>query len=106
MGDLTEPEVDRLASVSEEISQLRDLFYRRLLEDKDKRRLYDELFAQLEFARSAISRQVVGLLLTEICLVLDRIDSHTAPDEFVESIRAELTELLVRRGVERIEAVR
>ncbi|WP_162453079.1 nucleotide exchange factor GrpE [Phytoactinopolyspora mesophila] len=99
MGDLSpEPDEDPLAELTREVAALRDLFQRRLLEDRERRRLYDELHEQLQWARDGLSRQVLAPLLQELCLIVDRLDS--APeDEFTDSIRAELVEVLERRGV-------
>jgi molecular chaperone GrpE len=44
-----------VAALKEEVAQLRDLFQRRLFEDKAKNRLYEELYEQLAIARSKIN---------------------------------------------------
>ena len=50
--DLTE----QVAALTDEVAQLRDLFTRRLLDDKAKGRLYDALHVQLEQANGALAR--------------------------------------------------
>lgn len=95
--------IEELRRLGEEVAQLRDLFTRRLLEDKAKTRLYDELYSQLAEARGALARQAVIPLVTELLLVLDRLQAAPA-DPFRDSVLAELTEVLLRQGVETVRA--
>lgn len=82
-----------------EIAQLRDLFQRRLLEDKAKNRLYDALHDQLELARDGLARQVLTPLLRELLLVADHLDSCLAGRATVQGVVDELREVLERRDV-------
>ncbi|WP_166345584.1 nucleotide exchange factor GrpE [Phytoactinopolyspora limicola] len=102
MGDLTPGAEERLDELAREVASLRDLFQRRLFDDRDRRRLYDELYDQLQWARDGLARQVVTPLLQELLLVVDRLGSDPA-DDFVRSIRDELVDVLERRGVVAIE---
>lgn len=89
-----------LADLSVEVAQLRDLFQRRLLEDKARSRLYDELCEQLNIARGALAEQLVAPLFRELLLVVDRVTHLAAEGDVVlESISEELLELLGRRDV-------
>lgn len=91
---------DPLGTLTEEVSGLRDLFQRRLLDDKAKQRLFDELYAQLEFSRKGLIEQALQPLLREELLLLDRLERYRGADtEFVDSVVAELQEVLARRGV-------
>ncbi|MET9021681.1 nucleotide exchange factor GrpE [Actinopolymorpha sp. NPDC004070] len=105
------PEVAELA---QEVAALRDLFQRRLLEDQARQRMYDELYRQLEFARQGLVEEFVAPLAREILLVVDRIDvlagqgaagdgdaDHAAN---LDSVRAELLEILHRRGLREVDA--
>lgn len=92
-----------LDALAAEVAELRDLFRRRLLDDKDRRRLYDELYQQLQWAREGLEQQTLAPLLRELCLVIDRIDPETA-GELARSVRDELLEIVARRGVTPIEA--
>ncbi|GAA2758122.1 nucleotide exchange factor GrpE [Actinopolymorpha rutila] len=103
------PEVAELA---QEVAALRDLFQRRLLEDQARQRMYDELYRQLEFARQGLVDQFVAPLAREILLVVDRIDALTGQGAGGEdgdagdlgSVRAELLEILHRRGLREVDA--
>ncbi|MFD2081067.1 molecular chaperone GrpE [Actinopolymorpha cephalotaxi] len=108
------PEVAELAK---EVAALRDLFQRRLLEDQARQRMYDELYRQLEFARQGLVEEFVAPLAREILLVVDRIDALTgqvardgnandAADDAgnLGSVRAELLEILHRRGLREVDA--
>jgi molecular chaperone GrpE len=99
-----------IESLAVEVAQLRDLFQRRLLEDRAKQRLYDELYTQLEFARSDLAMQFVAPLAREVLLVVDRIESavaiaEPAEAESLRSISQELLEILNRRGLRRVDAL-
>jgi molecular chaperone GrpE len=95
----------QLAALAEQVGQLRDLFQRRLLEDKAKNRLYDELYAQLALARGGLTQQVITPLFRELLLVVDRVTSlNKHGDVVLESITEELLELLERRDVRRVPA--
>src|SRR5512139_3313429 len=99
---MTEPvTLDLLAG---EISGLRDLFQRRLLNDQVQKRLFEELHNQLDLANGRLVEEVLGSVLRQIVLVIDRID-RSRGDELVESIRQELLEILVRQGVTPLDPV-
>jgi molecular chaperone GrpE len=93
----------QLATLTEELAQLRDLFQRRLFEDKAKNRLYDELYEQLAIARGSLAEQLLTPLFRELLLVIDRINNlNEDGDVALESIAEELLELLERRNVHRV----
>ncbi len=95
MTDL-EPDLEGL---TKEVAGLRDLFQRRLLDDKAKQKLFDELYAQLEFSRKGLIEQSLQPLLREELLMLDRLERYKGPDtDFVSSVVAELREIRARRG--------
>lgn len=83
-----------LTEIKDEVVYLKDLFVRRLNEDKQKTQLINTLDALAHFA-------YIEPFLSEIILVLDRLEK--ADDEFSISIYDELYDILNRRGVERIE---
>ena len=100
MGDLTAASPsDSLQELAEEVRGLRDLFRRRLMEDKAKAAMYEKLYEQLEFAREGLRRQVVQPIAEELILVIDRVEARPEPDEFALSLRDELVEVLARRNV-------
>ncbi|HEY3607234.1 MAG TPA: nucleotide exchange factor GrpE [Pseudonocardiaceae bacterium] len=103
-----QPGPDRLDELIAEVAGLRDLFSRRLLEDRARQQLYDQLYRQLEFANGQLARQFVAPLLRELLLVVDRIETagrHGTTEDLVDSIRLELLDVLERRDVRRIAAV-
>lgn len=90
----------RTPDVLEEITHLRDLFQRRLLEDKAKNRLYDELYDQLALARGGLADQLLAPIFRELLLVIDRVEGLAQDGDVVlESIAHELLELLERHAV-------
>ena len=88
-----------LEGVTEEINALRDLFQRRLLDDKAKNRLYDQLYEQVGFARDGLVREYLKPLLTELLLVVDRVKQFEDVNPIALSVVEELGEILGRRGV-------
>ncbi|MGY1846788.1 nucleotide exchange factor GrpE [Blastococcus sp. SYSU DS1021] len=98
-----EPVSPQLVTLTEEVRQLRDLFHRRLLEDKAKNQLYEELRGQLALARGGLAEQVLLPLVRELLLVVDRVTGLNEDDDVVlDSIVEELLELLERRDVRRV----
>ena len=88
--------------VLKKLADLSDLFRRRLMDDKDKRRLIEMLQEELHLSKE---RSFVDSLLRSLFLVLDRVDAYQGADpEFVASIAAELVEGLRRVGVEEVPA--
>ncbi|MGN6606306.1 MAG: nucleotide exchange factor GrpE [Jatrophihabitans sp.] len=98
-GDLA----DQVARLGEEVTQLRDLFSRRLLDDRAKTRMLDALQEQLDQANGALARELLAPLAAELLLVVDRIDAMDAAGDDLASVRTELLEILERRGVRPIE---
>jgi len=89
-----------VAALKEEVAQLRDLFQRRLLEDKAKTRLYEELYEQLAMARGGLTEQLLGPLFCELLLVVDRVTRLAGGgDDVLRSVSNELLEIMERRGV-------
>jgi molecular chaperone GrpE len=92
----TDPVLDAVESLS-------DLFRRRLLDDKDKRRAFDVLYEQVEHARSQVDGTLLRPLVMDCIRVIDRLDRYRGDDrDFVKSLAAELLESLHRVGIEPI----
>ncbi|WP_020573664.1 nucleotide exchange factor GrpE [Actinopolymorpha alba] len=105
---MTETSAD-VAQLAEEVAQLRDLFQRRLLEDQSRQGMYDELYRQLRFAQQGLAEQFIAPMAREILLVVDRVDALAAhlasgDTDVLESVRAELLEVLHRRGLREVDA--
>jgi molecular chaperone GrpE len=104
------PASNDVGQLANEVAELRDLFQRRLLDDRSKQQLYDELYRQLQFAQKGLVDQFIAPLVRELLLVLDRIDALRADsrseqtDLLLESVRDELVEVLTRRGLRVVHA--
>ena len=83
-----------LSQMSDDISYLRDLFVRRLNDDKQKSAMIQRLSEGATFA-------FIEPFLYDIILLLDRLEKME--DDFVMSVSEELYDIINRRGVERIK---
>lgn len=86
--------LDAVSGVGEQVAYVQDLFTRRLADDKQKKALIAALTQQATFA-------VVEPFVHDLVLVLDRLEQRLG-DEFDASVYDEISELLERRGVERV----
>ena len=93
-GTVEQKEEDALNKVLEGINELKDLFVRRLYDDKQKNAMIQQLTRESEFA-------FIEPFLTDIILVLDRLEQSS--DDFIVSVYEELYGILNRRGVEKIQ---
>lgn len=82
-----------IAALDEKLSNLQDLFVRRLSEDKQKAEMIRTLEAGVNFT-------FIEPFLTDIILLLDRLDKMN--DEFAQSVKEELLDIIGRRGVSKI----
>ncbi|TDW66189.1 nucleotide exchange factor GrpE [Kribbella pratensis] len=88
-----------VSELTEEVAGLRDLFRRRLLNDKVQQQAVDELTKRLNQADRRAALAMVTPVLRQLVLVLDRIGEPDQDDERVIAIRDELAEILTRCGV-------
>lgn len=86
-----------IGQVKEDVSYLRDLFVRRLNDDKQKNAVIQKLAEGASFA-------FIEPFLYDIILLLDRLEK--SKDDFVLSAYEELFGIINRRGVERIKVTR
>jgi len=92
-------------STEARLDELTDLFRRRLLDDRDKRRMVDEAQERARAAEVGPFRQFLHPVVVGLALVVDRLDSHEGPDaEFAASVRDELLDVLDRHGVGTVAA--
>lgn len=105
MPDVDEPPNVGLAlqGVREELARTNDLFRRRLLDDRDKRALYDELYRQLELSRAGLIREAIAPVARRVLLAVDRIGQQAGADDFLESVRMELLEIFLQYGLRDVE---
>ncbi len=83
-----------LNDIRRELASIKDIFVRRLNDDKQKAKLIDSLVAVSSYS-------CIEPFLSDIFLLLDRLESRD--DEFVTSVYEELYDIIHRRGVDRIE---
>jgi molecular chaperone GrpE (heat shock protein) len=87
------------------LDELRDLFRRRLLDDRDKRMLVEELHDRMRRAEEGVALEYLLPLIFRIMLVIDRLDDYTGGDpDFVASIREDLLLGFGQHGVETVDA--
>ena len=86
--------LQKLGKIKEELGFLKDLFVRRLNDDKQKAQMINTLDEGARFA-------FIEPFLTDIILVLDRLEKND--DDFVQSVYEEIYDILHRRRVERIK---
>jgi molecular chaperone GrpE len=105
LADLTAPEHGEewpLVALAEQLGALRHAFEERLRYDATKEEAFRQLYTDLEEFRALASGAQHKPVLVDIILLLDRVEKglEAEPeDEFIESIRDELSEILARRGV-------
>ncbi len=91
-----------LESLESQLRELRDLFQRRLVEDKSKNQLIQIVQADLE-ARSALDRGDAFFgMFQEVLLAVDRLLREEATAELNLSVAREVLEVLARRGLRAI----
>jgi len=83
--------------VLREIAELRDLFHRRLVNDRAKAQAIGTLQEQAEFLRDGMSRAVVAPLMRDLLTLHDRVSMQG--DDMAQSVAAELQGIFVRYGV-------
>lgn len=81
------------------LAELQALFQRRLLEDKPKNQLIEQLQRHLVASDEIARGEAFASVFTELLLVVDRLQSEEASAELNGSIVLELLEVLARRGV-------
>ena len=82
-----------IMQMKEDIAYLKDLFIRRLSDDKQKN-------AAIQKLSEGVSFTFIEPFLHDIILLLDRLEK--SDDDFVVSIAEELYDIINRRGVEKI----
>ena len=85
--------LEEIYQAREDISYLRDLFVRRLNDDKQKNAVIKKLTEGAEFA-------FIEPFLHDIILLLDRLEK--SDDDYILSIKEELYDIVQRRGVKKI----
>jgi len=103
---MQEHEEQSIVKISEEVSQLRDLFVRRLSEDKAKAQIYDALVEQNAILNKQLEEKRLESLFKELLLICDRIETSEEQTDFLNSIYEEILEVFARREIFQIEVSR
>lgn len=86
----------------DEVAALKDLFLRRLMDDKIKAAAIVQLKENNEALQRQLDEKAISALVKEILLVCDRIDEQETVDDLTMSVKEELLEILSRREFCRI----
>lgn len=81
----------------EEVIALKDLFLRRLMDDKIKTAAISQLKEQNDLLQKRLDEKSLSGFVKEILLICDRIESQESVDSLAASVKDELLELLSRR---------
>lgn len=88
-----------LNEIFNEVQALKDLFLRRLVDDKVKSAAIDHLSANNDHLVQMINDMHFSSFVKELILICDRIEANQNADDFSLSIRDELLEVFSRRGI-------
>lgn len=90
-------EEEMLKSINDEVAALKDLFLRRLMDDKVKSAAIIQLKENNEALQRQLDDKAISSLVNELLLVCDRIESQENVDDFSLSVKEEIIEILARR---------
>ena len=94
---------DQLKELTQDVAGLRDLFLRRLADDKTTKQLVQSVNASLT-RRDAIDQyKVFAPMIKELLLAVDRLKSNDPSADLNQSVADELVTVLSRYGVEQID---
>lgn len=94
---------DLLKKTYEEVAALKDLFLRRLMDDKVKMAAISQFKEQNEQLQKKLDDKNLYGFIKEILMICDRIDSQKDIDDLTASVREEILELLARREIHKME---
>lgn len=94
--------IHAIDGVSSDVTALKDLFLRRLIDDKVKTAAIEKLSASNQELISCIDKMHFESIIKELFYICDRIDSKQDITDFEASIRDELHEIFLRRGIKLI----
>lgn len=90
---------DKLDQLREDVLNLRDLFVRRLFEDKVKAAALESISDTSKKLQVLLEDKQLNSMFRELILVCDRIEAQESVNSFTQSIHEELLEILARRDV-------
>ena len=94
---------EMLNKTYEEVVALKDLFMRRMMDDKVKMATIAQLKEQNELLQKRLDEKNLSALVRELLLVCDRIESQEDVDNLTVSVVEEILEILARREIYRME---
>lgn len=94
---------DKVNATYEEVIALKDLFLRRLMDDKVKTAAMAQLKEQNELLQKRLDEKTLSAFIKEILLICDRIEAQESIDSLTASVKEELLELLARREIYQME---
>lgn len=90
---------EAISELRDEVGKLRDLFQRRLVEDKNKRALIKSIQEQSRAVTEALHHRQFETLFKEALLAVDRLQAEPPSPELNDSVTKELLEVFFRREV-------
>ena len=96
---------EKVSYIVDKVENIESLITRRLLEDKEKNSLIEELKKHLIYRQELDKGAKFGPLMIEILKVMDRLksDDITPSVEFITSVYEELLQVLSLNGLETID---
>lgn len=92
-----------MSKTYEEVMQLKDLFLRRLMDDKVKVAAIAQLKEQNELLQQRLDEKNLSAFVKGLLMICDRIDSQDSVDDMTASVEEEILELLARREIYQME---
>ena len=100
---MNNPSMDKIDELITDIAELRDLFLRRLMDDKVKNNAIEKLSLVNKDLIRAMDGAQLNAIAKELFLLCDRIYQQPKEDDFAWSMLDEILEILARRGIEPID---
>lgn len=94
---------EMLNKTYEEVVALKDLFLRRLMDDKVKMTIISQLKEQNDVLQKRLDEKNLSAFIKEILMICDRIDCQDDVDALTASVEDEILELLARREIVQME---
>lgn len=98
---------EKVSYIVDKVENIESLITRRLLEDKEKNSLIEELKKHLIYRQELDKGAKFAPLMLEILKVMDRLksDDIVPSVEFINSVYEELLQVLSLNGLERIDSI-
>lgn len=88
-----------LNNIYEDVAALKDLFLRRLMDDKVKMAAIFQLKEQNEVLQERLNEKQTFTFIKELLMICDRIDGQEEIDDLTLSVKEEILEILARREI-------